>query len=107
MITKQQLVAVLTLTALVGTAQAAPIEPYTLYQEHCSKCHGESGAADSWRGYVFFARSFRSAEWQASRTDAQIIAKINQGPRTMPSYQDSLSAEQKAALVRVIRGFGR
>lgn len=107
MITKQQLVAVLALTAVVGTTQAAPIEPYTLYQEHCSKCHGESGAADSWRGYFFFARSFRSAEWQASRTDAQIIAKINQGPRTMPSYQDSLSVEQKAALVRVIRGFGR
>jgi len=32
MITKQQLAAVLALTALVGTAQAAPIEPYKLYQ---------------------------------------------------------------------------
>ena len=107
MITKQQLTAVLALTALVGAAQAAPIEPYKLYQEHCSKCHGESGAADSWRGYFFFARSFRTAEWQASRTDAEIIAKINKGPRNMPSYQESLSAEQKAALVRVIRSFGR
>lgn len=107
MITKQQVCAALLAMMATTMVNAAPMEPYRLYQEHCSKCHGESGAADSWRGYFFFARSFRTAEWQASRTDAEIIAKINKGPRNMPSYQESLSAEQKAALVRVIRSFGR
>lgn len=98
--------AILTLLATT-VSQAAPIEPYKLYQEHCAKCHGESGQADNWRGYLYFARSFKSPEWQAKRSDAQILEKINQGPRIMPAYEKTLSDEQKAALIRVIRGFGR
>jgi mono/diheme cytochrome c family protein len=86
---------------------AAPTEPYTLYQEHCAKCHGTSGAADNWRGYMYFARSFRDKQWQNKHTDADILADINKGPRIMPSFEKTLSEEQKNALIRVIRGFGR
>ena len=85
MIIKKTLLAILTLLATT-VSQAAPIEPYKLYQEHCS---------------------FKSPEWQAKRSDAQILEKINQGPRIMPAYDKTLNDEQKAALVRVIRGFGR
>lgn len=86
---------------------AAPIEPYTLYQQHCAKCHGESGAADNFRGYLYFARSFKNKDWQNKRTDADILEKINNGPRIMPSFEKTLTEEQKNALVRVIRSFGR
>jgi mono/diheme cytochrome c family protein len=86
---------------------AAPTEPYTLYQEHCAKCHGVSGAADNFRGYLYFARSFKNKDWQNKRTNADILADINKGPRIMPSFEKTLSEEQKNALVRVIRGFGR
>lgn len=86
---------------------AAPTEPYILYQEHCAKCHGISGAADNWRGYMYFARSFRDKQWQNKHTDADILADINKGPRIMPSFEKTLSEEQKNALIRVIRGFGR
>ena len=86
---------------------AAPAEPYTLYQEHCAKCHGVSGAADNFRGYLYFARSFKNKDWQNKRTDTDILAEINKGPRIMPSFEKTLSEEQKNALIRVIRGFGR
>lgn len=95
---------------LISAAQlslAAPIEPYTLYQEHCAKCHGASGAADNWRGYMYFARNFRDKQWQNKHTDADILADINKGPRIMPSFEKTLSEEQKNALIRVIRGFRR
>ena len=93
---------------LISAAQlslAAPIEPYSLYQEHCAKCHGESGAADNFRGYLYFARSFKNKDWQNKR--AEILEDINKGPRIMPSFEKTLTEEQKNALVRVIRGFGR
>lgn len=40
-------------------------------------------------------------------SDADILQRINQGPRIMPAYEKSLSDEQKSALIRVIREFGR
>ena len=95
------------LTSAAQFSFAAPIEPYSLYQEHCAKCHGESGAADNFRGYLYFARSFKNKDWQNKRTDTEILEDINKGPRIMPSFEKTLTEEQKNALVRVIRGFGR
>ncbi|HQV22654.1 MAG: cytochrome c [Moraxellaceae bacterium] len=106
MITKQQILVMTALASVVATAQAATIEPYNLYQTHCSKCHGESGAADSWRGYLFFARSFRNKEWQSKHSNDELLEKINKGPGLMPSYEKTLTEEEKKALIRVIRGFG-
>lgn len=92
--------------ALVAPAQAA-VEGYTLYQDKCAKCHGESGKADNWRGYLYFSRNFRNKDWQERMTDAKILEEINQGPRIMPSFEKTLSDDEKAALIRVIRQFGR
>ncbi|PTQ91224.1 c-type cytochrome [Agitococcus lubricus] len=97
----------LSLCMLVGMNVAhAAIEPYALYQDKCAKCHGASGQADNLRGYLYFARDFTNKEWQAKHSDEEILAKINKGPRIMPSYAD-LTDEEKAALIRVIRQFGR
>lgn len=106
MIKKQQFLAVVASCFVMTTAQAASIEPYNLYQTHCAKCHGESGAADSWRGYLFFARSFRNKEWQGKHSNDELLEKINKGPGLMPSYKKTLTEEEKKALIRVIRGFG-
>ena len=88
-----------------ASVQAAVDGP-ALYKEHCAKCHAETGQADNWRGYLYFARNFSSPEWQKKMSDANILDEINDGPRIMPSYQDSLNSEQKAAIIKVIRGFG-
>ena len=99
---------ILVATLLVlGMNSAQAVEGYKLYQETCAKCHGESGHADNFRGYLYFARNFNSKEWQQKMSDADILQRINQGARMMPSYEKSLSDEQKSALIRVIREFGR
>ncbi|HEX5277511.1 MAG TPA: cytochrome c [Fluviicoccus sp.] len=91
---------------LAATPAVAAVDGPALYKEHCAKCHAETGHADNWRGYLYFARNFTSPDWQRKMSDADILEEINDGPRIMPSYRDALNAEQKAALVRVIRGFG-
>ena len=106
-LTMTKALAALCLTVgMMSSAQAA-VEGYKLYQETCAKCHGESGHADNFRGYLYFARNFNSKEWQQKMSDADILQRINQGPRIMPSYEKSLNDAQKAALIRVIREFGR
>jgi mono/diheme cytochrome c family protein len=92
--------------ALASPAQAA-VEAYTLYQDKCAKCHGETGQANNWRGYLFFARNFKNKDWQERMSDARILEEINQGPRIMPSFEKTLTEDEKAALIRVIRQFGR
>lgn len=94
------------LTLLTLGVSAAAADGPALYREHCAKCHGDTGQADNWRGYLYFARNFASPDWQRKMADADILEEINDGPRIMPAYRDKLNAEQKAALIRVIRGFG-
>ena len=93
------------MTLLACAPAYAAVDGPALYQENCAKCHGVSGAADSFRGYLYFARNFTNGDWQRAKSDAYILDKINSGPRIMPSYEDSLSAEEKQALIQVVRGF--
>lgn len=92
------------LFALSVPAQAAVDGP-ALYQQHCARCHGDTGHADSWRGYLYFARDFSQPAWQAEKSDAYILDKINTGPRIMPAYSETLTLDERQALVRVVRGF--
>jgi mono/diheme cytochrome c family protein len=79
-----------------------------LYKQHCMKCHAETGAADSFRGYLYFARNFTNQKWQASHTDEQILNQINRGPGlVMPAFKNILTEEERLALVKVVRGFGQ
>lgn len=87
-----------------GSAVAA--DGPALYKQHCAKCHGDSGQADSWRGYLYFARDFNSRRWQAANDDADIREAIEQGPRIMPAFRNKLTEEERMALLKVVRGFG-
>lgn len=95
----------LVMTLLACLPAHAALDGPALYQENCAKCHGVSGAADSFRGYLYFARNFTSGDWQRAKSDAYILDKINSGPRIMPSFEDSLSGEEKQALIQVVRNF--
>lgn len=92
-------------TACVFTPAAFAAEGAALYEKHCAKCHGDNGEADSFRGYLYFARNFANKQWQASHSDTYILERINSGPRIMPAYKDTLTQEEREDLVRVIRGF--
>ncbi|MFZ5722225.1 MAG: c-type cytochrome [Pseudomonadota bacterium] len=83
----------------------SPAQASALYKEHCAKCHGEAGRADTWRGYLFFAQEFTGEKWQAAHSDEDILTEINEGPRIMPAFESTLSLAERQALVQVIRGF--
>lgn len=87
-----------------GSAVAA--DGPALYKQHCAKCHGDTGQADSWRGYLYFARNFNKERWQAANDDAEILEAIESGPRIMPSFRKTLTQEERKALLQVVRSFG-
>lgn len=94
------------MTVLLCSAPVQAVDGPSLYREHCAKCHGDTGKANGWRGYLYFARDFSSVSWQAANSGADILAEIDRGPRIMPAYRDKLTLEERQALVQVIRRMG-
>lgn len=88
-----------------AVAADAVVDGPAVYKEHCAKCHGDTGKADSWRGYLVFAQDFSKASFQNGRSDDDILNKINRGPRIMPAYEKTLTLAERQALVQVIRDF--
>lgn len=96
------------LIAMAAGAAVAAEDGKALYQQNCSKCHGEDGLAHTTRGYLYFARNFTSAGWQANHSDDDIYDTISNGPgwwSVMPAFKETLSEADRRALVRVVRGF--
>lgn len=86
---------------------AAPAaDGFALYAQHCAKCHGKTGKADTWRGALAFAQDFTEASFQSDNSNDEILDKINRGPRIMPSYEEKLTLDERKALVQVLRSFG-
>jgi cbb3-type cytochrome c oxidase subunit III len=72
-----------------------------VYASKCSGCHAPDGT-----GSLAGAPNFTSAEWQASRSDAQLAGSIKNGRgKLMPAWGEELSDAQISALVRHVRGF--
>lgn len=88
----------------VAEARAAT----SLFGAMCAQCHGPEGRGDGpGRPPVAQVPDFTSAEWQASRSDAQLATGISEGRGGfMPAFGDRLSPEGVAALVRHVRRLG-
>jgi mono/diheme cytochrome c family protein len=83
-------------------------QPSALYTEYCVKCHGEDGSAKTPKGKQLMARDFTDAEWQSSKSDADLIKTVTKGGEDMPAFGKKLTKEQIEALVKEdVRGFGR
>lgn len=72
-----------------------------VYKEKCAKCHLEDGKGLK----TLSPPDFTDAKWQASRTDAQFIASINNGKETMPGFKGAIAPADVRALVKMVRGF--
>lgn len=95
----------LLLTAALGfslpsQAQSSGAE---LYQQHCSKCHGDNGKARTLRGWLFFAQNLSKASWQSRESDDELAAAIRRGPGAMPTYEGKLTDAEIDQLVAHIR----
>ena len=71
-----------------------------IFSSKCSGCHGPDGS-----GNIAGTPNFSNAEWQSSRTDAQLLESIRNGKgKIMPAWGKQLSETQISGLVRYVRG---
>jgi|OpeIllAssembly_1097287.scaffolds.fasta_scaffold823380_2 mono/diheme cytochrome c family protein len=99
---------ILVLLAVPVTAQktVSPAKAKELFLQKCGLCHGKEGQPNA-----IFAkqgvRAFVDAEWQKSRTDAQIRTSILKGRQgtAMVSFEKELKPEEVDALLKLIRSF--
>ena len=75
-----------------------------VFDSNCSVCHN-SDSTDVKMGPGFkglFKKAKMSTTGKAP-TDANVLAKINEGGNGMPSYKDILSVEEKANVIAFLK----
>jgi len=94
--------------ALIALPARAEVDKKTerTWKAKCASCHGAEGAGDTDQGKKLSLKDYSKADWQASKTDAQIKAAIEAGvPDKMDPYKDKIDDEQIGKLVALIRSF--
>jgi mono/diheme cytochrome c family protein len=89
-------------------AERTEVDARPLFAQACAKCH----AADGTGGLPMVANGPRpmdltAAEWQRSRSDAELVATVRDGRGAMPPFKDVLSGEQITALAAYVRTLKR
>ena len=80
--------------------------PSALFKEYCAKCHGVDGTANTPKGKQLMAQDMTDPEWQAEKSDADLIKQVNNGGEDMPPFGKKLTKEQIESLVKNdVRGF--
>lgn len=80
------------------------------WDEHCAKCHGDTGKADTKMGQRLKLKDYSDAKVQAGLTDEVIVkatlggVKVD-GKEKMKGYAKELSAADAKAIVGLIRSF--
>ncbi len=80
------------------------------WDEHCAKCHGATGKADTKMGARLKLKDYSDAKVQAALTDEIIVKATLEGVKDgdkekMKAYGDVLSADGAKAIVGLIRSF--
>jgi mono/diheme cytochrome c family protein len=77
-----------------------------LFRQHCVKCHGADGTGSKVRRRRPEIPDFTDPEWQARRSDAQVLASILDGKgKEMPPWREKINEEQARRLVAYVRAF--
>jgi mono/diheme cytochrome c family protein len=102
---KRIVVAAILGAAALSSNARAEMEKKTerLWKAKCASCHGADGKGETEQGRKLGVKDYTSAEWQKSKTDAQIKAAIVDGVKGMDGYKDKLAADQVDALVAGVR----
>lgn len=90
----------------IGVTAADLAAAKTVYENHCARCHGESGKGDGPDAYLYSPapEDFSNARMQAT-SDGELFWKISEGRRPMPSFREDLSDEMRWQLVNYLRSF--
>ena len=99
----------ITLLLLFAALGARADDPKTArtWKAKCGSCHGADGKGDTEQGRKAKVADFSSANWQKSKSDADIKTAIEGGKKKgdveMEPYKDKLEPAQIDSLVAYIR----
>ena len=91
----------ITAIAMLSTAPAWADGPAD-YKAKCQMCHAANASGDTPAGKKLGAKDLRLPDAQ-KKTDAELLAVLQNGKNKMPAFKDKLSAQQLKDLVTVIR----
>jgi mono/diheme cytochrome c family protein len=88
---------------------SSPAEGGTLYQKHCTRCHGKAGTGTGpeYLKYLPRPRNLRNSLFFASISDDRIGQSVYYGvPGTaMPAFKNDLEPDELWAIVEKVRRF--
>ena len=88
--------------SLVWGQEGEEINAKDLFEYHCATCHGADGKGTK-RGRELKAPNLSDADWQATKTDVEILNSITNGKNKMPRWSDKIKPEEIQALAKYIR----
>jgi mono/diheme cytochrome c family protein len=94
--------AILTITPKRHMTIAQAGDGAGVYASYCARCHGADGRGQTAKGKQTGAKDFTSAKWQPN--EARGIRVITNGKGKMPSFKNTLSAEDIRAAWTYIKG---
>lgn len=86
----------------VASGQEERVNVKSLFEYHCAVCHGADGRGTK-RGHALKVPDFSDSDWQATRTDAEILNSLVNGKDKMPRWSDKLEPEEIQALAGYVR----
>jgi mono/diheme cytochrome c family protein len=85
---------------------AEPGPEDALYRRRCMRCHESDGTGSQERGAMPALPDFSNHRWQATRSNAGLLASILEGKGTqMPAFRGKISDQEARGLVTRIRQF--
>ena len=87
-----------------SSQETAGPDAVRLFERACARCHAADGS-----GGLAMAQNgpkpidLRSADWQAARTDDEIVSAIRDGRGAMPPFRDVLNDAETLALAGYVR----
>ncbi|MCF6158869.1 MAG: cytochrome c [wastewater metagenome] len=96
--------ALIVFSAVFSTAsgEGKQVNARDLFVYHCTACHGYDGKGTK-RGRALDAPDLSDPQWQAMKTDEEILDSIIHGKNKMPRWSDKLKPEEIRALARYVR----
>lgn len=74
-----------------------------LFEQHCQKCHGESGVGDGPYAKQTKIKPANLQNLTGDVTNTYLVVQINNGKGAMPRWQDALNQQQSYDLTNYIR----
>jgi mono/diheme cytochrome c family protein len=77
-----------------------------IYQQHCVKCHGETGDGNTrYSKWNTRPADLTDSKRMSQMKDGELFWKISEGKRPMPAFKDKLSEKERWHVVNYIRTF--